>query len=914
VLPFMKNFILTLLVVLGCFVSTAVLAQQSIRITGQLYDTVNRRNVEYAVIMAVKVKDSTIQNFTRTDWEGKFTLEIPTDTFEIQISHPRFESRSYYIFGNAGSKDMDFGRVVLPPKGDELKEFVVFSNSQPIFFRGDTLVMVADSFKTGANANVEDLFKRLPGFQVDKSGKIVVHGKEVNKVYVDGDEFFGTDPTIATKNLPANAIENVEVYDKKVEGNATEETEKVINLTLKKDAKQGYFGKLNGASDFTNFYEGEMLVNRFKGDQKISLFGLTSNTPRNSFNWQDRNQFGLTEEMGRWEEDGSYIYEPTDRDLGVGLPNKTKTGFYYTDKFGKKIDFGVNFTYTNQNVLSVDETNTEFFIADSSYSSFANNRVFTQQESMVFNVKFIWKIDSLTKLEILPKVKQVNASTEDNSSVDFYTQERFKNRTTSNAYNEETSYLEMGGTVRLNRDFKKKFRNLKINYTLRNQSNASTDLLNNVDTDITTGFLLLQTNQRKTGNSTSIQHLGEVKFTEPITKKLRFEAKYSLQYSTGNNIKDAFDNDGTDYNLPNTFFSSNFENTSSNQRLGGRFIFATTKHEVVTGAEWNSLLINSFDVLNNNSISKPINNLLPYFKYKISFSRSKQLTFQFQTISNNPSITQLQPLPDNRNLNNIRIGNIDLTNQLTRTGSINYFTYKATTGSHTHASASYSFIENGFSQIIDYDSLGRALNKTVNVSGNERANVNFGTSIPFLKQVLKFNPSLFYNYSKLNTIINESTNQIQNHDIYIGSSVELILDSITFEVGFDYGYTYSKNSLRNSVNTFADQSYFANFEWTLPYKFKIGSAVEYVINSQRAEGFNLNFILWDASVSRMFLKKENLIISVEAKDILNQNISNSRNVFNNIIVDQKTNIIGRYIMLRAVYKFNVLKKTETDEF
>lgn len=910
----MKKFQFTLIVIISCFFSFENFAQQSIQISGQLYDTVNRKNVEYAVIMAIKVKDSTIQTFSRSNWEGKFTIEIPKDTFEIQISHPRFESRSYYIFGNSSTKDMDFGRVVLPPKGEELKEFVVFSNSQPIFFRGDTLVMVADSFKTGANANVEDLFKRLPGFQVDKSGKIMVHGKEVNKVYVDGDEFFGTDPTIATKNLPASAIQNVEVYDKKVEGNATEETEKVINLTLKQDAKQGYFGKLNGASDFTNFYEGEALVNRFKGDQKISLFGLTSNTPRNSFNWQDRNQFGLTEEMGRWEDDGNYIYEPQEGNMREGLPHKTKTGFYYTDKFGKKIDFGVNFTYTNQNVLSIDETNTEFFLVDSSYSSYANNRIYSKQESMVFNVKFIWKIDSLTKLEILPKVKQVTALSEDNSSIDFYTQERFKNRSTSNTYNEETDYLEMGGTVKLNRDFKKKFRNLKVNYTIRNQTNTSTDLLNNSDTDISTGILLLQTNQRKNGNSFSLQHLGEIKYTEPISKKLRFEAKYSLQYSTGNNIKTAYDFDGENYSVNNPTFSSNFENTSTNHRLGGRFIFATSKHEVVAGAEWNSLLINSLDVLNSNSISKPIHNLLPYFKYKISFTRSKQLTFQFQTNSNNPSIAQLQPLPDNRNLNNIRIGNIDLTNQLTRTASVNYFTYKATTGTHTFASAGYSFIENGFSQVIDYDSLGRALNKTINVSGNERGNFNFGTSIPFFKQVLKFNPHSYYSYSKTNTIINGASNQIQNHNTYIGSSLELILDSITFEIGIDHGFTYSKNSLRNSVNKFSDQSYYANFEWTLPFKVKLGSNVEYIRNTQRADGFNLNYVLWDVSISKMFLKKENLIVSVEAKDLLNQNISNDRNVYNNIIVDTKTNIIGRYVLLRAVYKFNVLKKTETDVY
>jgi hypothetical protein len=251
----MKEVKSILLLCLTIF-SFALSAQDSkVKINGEIYDTLNKKGVEHAVVMAIRIKDSVLTSYTRSDWEGKFNLEIPRDTFQVLISSPKFEEREYFIFGNENTNDLDFGRIVLPEKGEQLKEYVVFSNNAPIYFNGDTLVMVADSFKTAANANVEDLFKKLPGFDVDKSGKIVVHGKEVSKVYVDGDEFFGSDPTVATKNLPAGAIENVQVYDQKVEGDNTDETEKVINLTLKEDAKRGMFGKINGATDFQNFYE-----------------------------------------------------------------------------------------------------------------------------------------------------------------------------------------------------------------------------------------------------------------------------------------------------------------------------------------------------------------------------------------------------------------------------------------------------------------------------------------------------------------------------------------------------------------------------------------------------------------------------------------------------------------------------------
>lgn len=269
------------LLTLAIFIQIAFsLSAQGIRLTGQVQDTLNNRGLESAVVMAVRVRDSVLTNFTRTNWKGEWELTVPRDTFQVYVTHPDFEEREFFVFGNDQTKDLDFGEIILPAKGEELKELVVFSNNEPIYFKGDTLVMVADSFKTSANANVEDLFKKLPGFDVDNSGKIMVHGEEVNKVYVDGDEFFGTDPTVATKNLPAGAIENVQVYEEKVEGDNTEETEKVINLTLKEDAKKGYFGKVNGASDFNQFYEGEVLANKFNGSQKISVFGIVYEHPK----------------------------------------------------------------------------------------------------------------------------------------------------------------------------------------------------------------------------------------------------------------------------------------------------------------------------------------------------------------------------------------------------------------------------------------------------------------------------------------------------------------------------------------------------------------------------------------------------------------------------------------------------------
>lgn len=886
---------------------------QDIKLSGQVQDTLNDRGLENAIVMAVRVQDSVLTNFTRTNWKGEFVLNVPRDTFQVYITHPDFEQREFFVFGNDQSKDLDFGKVILPAKGEELKELVVFSNNEPIYFKGDTLVMVADSFNTSVNANVEDLFKKLPGFEVDNSGKIVVHGQEVNKVYVDGDEFFGTDPTVATKNLPANAIENVQVYEEKVEGDNTEETEKVINLTLKEDAKKGYFGKVNGASDFSNFYEGEFLVNKFSGSQKISVFGLFTNTPRSEFNMRDRFQYGLTEEYGLRDEDWNYVYEPQIGNLGEGVPRKAKAGFYYTDKIGKKLEVGTNFTYDNQQVLSKKESYTQFNLADTTYYNGQIDSTIQQQEAYALNLKLEWKIDSLTKLDIVPRVKQIHNQIEEYSESKFYSEENSNNRITDNFYEENVIFQEASLLLNLDKEFKKKNRKLELTYQIKNQTNRSKDYLINTDFNVLDSTLYSSTDQTKNGKTAFTQHFGEVSFVEPLHKKLSLEVSYAYQMADGYNSKYAYDYGIEDYTELNSTYTSDFDNVTTNQKAGGKLTFGHKIHQIIGGAYYNLTDINSTDNFSDSSLRKTLGNVLPYFKYRIKFSQAKQLTFKFVSSVTNPTITQLQPLPNNRNINNIKLGNINLISEVSNQASATYFAYKATTGSHRYFGADYTWFKNPLSNALYYDNFGRAINQTVNVSAGESFTAYAGGSFPFFKQLFKFNPNINLIRTVTMSEINFVESANENNSAYVNLSIKYIADSLEFFVGTELGLNYAKTALSDEWQNYSTQTYKGGFTLRLKGKIKIESQVSYILNTQRADGFDLNYTLWDASVSKMFLPKENLIISLEANDILNQNISNRRSIFNNVIVDSKTNIIGRYILLRAVYKFNVLKGQNNED-
>ena len=307
---------------------------QTLRLSGNVNDTAGKTGLPNVLLMALKFSDSTLINFTRSNAAGLFkTIKVPLDTYLVILSHPAFSDKTYLLVPSSKDSVFNFKNIVLPQKSIVLNEVEIVALKEKSYYKGDTLIFTADSFKTAANATVEDLLKKLPGMKVDANGKITIQGKEVDQVLVDGDEFFGSDPTIATRNLNASSIENVQVFDKKNESTeeGASETLKVLNLKMKEDAKKGYFGKVSGASDFQKFYEGELLANRFKGNRKVSLFGLVANTPKQAFGGGDINKYGLNgeqnwsynDETGNWTNKGNG---------GTGIPFTIKSGFYLTTR------------------------------------------------------------------------------------------------------------------------------------------------------------------------------------------------------------------------------------------------------------------------------------------------------------------------------------------------------------------------------------------------------------------------------------------------------------------------------------------------------------------------------------------------------------------------------------------------------
>ncbi|HSU29483.1 MAG TPA: TonB-dependent receptor [Chitinophagaceae bacterium] len=274
-----------LICLLLCF--SGIKAQQS-SITGRITDSTEKRNLSHAVISLLRHADSSLIQFTRSNAEGYFSLpKADTGRYLVLITYPKFAD---YLEQINLVADLDLKDIYLTPISRMLDEVVVRGGAA-IRIKGDTTEFIADSFKTKEGATVEDLLKKLPGFTVNSKGEIVAQGKRVDKVLVDGEEFFGDDPTMATQNISAKAVDRVQVFETKSEqqqltGVTTGNEGKTVNIKLKEDQKKGSFGKAYAGTDFDHFIDAKGLYNKFKGKRKISVYASRTNISTGSLNWK----------------------------------------------------------------------------------------------------------------------------------------------------------------------------------------------------------------------------------------------------------------------------------------------------------------------------------------------------------------------------------------------------------------------------------------------------------------------------------------------------------------------------------------------------------------------------------------------------------------------------------------------------
>src|ERR1051326_6333367 len=460
----MRKFVAGVVLILAAVTSSH---SQTASIKGTLTDTVEKKNLFNTVIAILKKSDSALVRFTRADKQGDFLLRgLDTGKFILMATHPFFGD----YFDQVDIKEnslLDLGKIYLTPKSKLLAEVIVKTGT-PIRIKGDTVVYTADSFRVRPGANVEELLRRLPGIQVDRNGQITAMGERVKKVLVDGEEFFGSDPGIATKNLRADQVQEVQVFDKKsdqAEFTGIDDGEK----------KKGYFGKVEAGGGLKDKYNLDAMLNSFQAKRKLAGYGIISNTGQVNLDWQDAQNYGGGEidgmTSGISDDGGMYISFNGGEDSywggRNGIPTNWNAGLHYSNKFNKeKLSFNSGYKFSKVNAPGVTTIFSNTFLPDTSWITNSRSNNFSSINKHAFNLTLEDNLDSANSLKWVTKFN--NNSTQ--SRVDYSSETldksgQFINNSTRNS-NNNSDKDNISSSLLWRHKFKKISRTLSINTDL----------------------------------------------------------------------------------------------------------------------------------------------------------------------------------------------------------------------------------------------------------------------------------------------------------------------------------------------------------------------------------------------------------------------------------------------------------------
>jgi len=908
----MRKFIAGISFILA--IATASYAQTA-SIKGTVTDTVEKKNLSNSVVSLLKPVDSILVKFTRCDKDGHFSLtSLKEGKYILMITHPYMGDYFDEVQTNP-NLTTDLGNVYLTPKSKLLAEVIVKTGS-PIRIKGDTTVYTADSFRVRPGANVEELLRRLPGIQVDKNGQITAMGEQVKKVLVDGEEFFGSDPGIATKNLRADAVKEVQVFDKKSDqaaftGIDDGVRDKTINLKMKE--MKGYFGKVEAAGGLKDKFSNDAMINSFKGKRKMAAYGIMSNTGQTDLNWQDaQNYAGGSENVQVMDDGGIAIYGGGDYyNQSNGIPQTWGGGLHYSNKFDhdrQSLNSGYKFSKINS--VGNNKTFSKTFLPDTSWSTNTNNDKFSSTNKHAVNLIVESTLDSMNSLKWTTKYNNNNGRSSSNyysetvDDADRFINNSTRNSNTNNDNNNVSStllwrhkYKKLSRTLSVNSDFNWiQTRNSGFLYSLNNY--YSNGILNHRDT----------TDQLNNQNSEAKSLNTKVSYTEPLSKEAYLEVNYSIGYY--NNSNELTTNTKNIYgkyeeltdSLSNSFVFNKLVNTP-----GLNFRVNNKKYNFSFGTSVGFNRYVQKNVTNDTKRNYNFTNFFPQANIQFKLKSNRNLRFYYNGSSNAPSLEQLQPTRVNTDPLNIYIGNQNLKQSFRHYAFINYSTNNVLKQKWFYTSIYMNLTQNAFVQSNAVDNFGRRTYQTVNANGVYYLGLNSSYSISITKAKLNvnFGPSLTAsrNIDFINGAKDISTTNSYGMRVGVNKYVQ---NKYNFYFSPNFYWNHSKASVNSSANAdYWSVSGYGSANVNLPYKFEVATDLNLQIR-QKDPRFskNSNYTTWNASIIKRFMKNNDLELKLGLYDILNQNKGYNRNFNSYSFTESYYNTLRRFWLLTLTWNIS----------
>ncbi len=897
----MKISLLALFII---FLSTFDMFAQGSEVSGTVKSSTDQLGFPGATVMLEKRSETSTKTSdgTITDVEGIFQFEnVSPGLYSIVIQFIGFEPREI-DFEVAEEGPVNLGDIMLDEESTLLETVEVIGKISPGEQKSDTSQYNANAFKTARDASSQDLVEKIPGIEI-VDGRIQAQGENVEQILIDGKPFFGTDVNAALQSLPADAVESIQVFDQLsdkslLSGFDDGERTRTINIITKENRKKGTFGKATGGYGTDDRYMAAASINFFNGDRRITTTGLSNNINTLNFSADPTSEGGESRPEN-------------------GIIQTHSGGINFIDTWNGKIDFTGSYFYTNR-----ENERRLFTVRD--YVSSDSGQIYTEDNITINNnsehradVRFDYKINDRNRLIIRPSVRL-----RDNRHSSFFTGNTTTDNgplnQTENESRSDNSDYDYFSRISYGHQFLKRGRSITLR--LNNSYHTNVDDAFRVATNVFFGDVenVELLNQYTSMARTGLSWEAGLSYTEPLSQYGQLEFEYEIGNRMNDSDKRTFDfEDETEgYTLLNTAISNTFKSDYITQETEIGYQYKKEKLTFQVELEYQHAQLQNDQIFPEIlSFNRTFQSLLPSARVEYKFSKDANFQLNYRTWTNEPNVSQLQNVIDNRNPLQLRTGNPNLDQSYNSWVRGQYRFNNPETRKSFYASlqgnftrnyiANNTFIAAAPTPINDDITLeaGSQLTRPVNVDGymNLRSYFNYSLPWDFISSNISFSGGA--RYSRQPGVINEELNVAATRNVRgrIGISSN-ISPNIDFNVSTRTSYSIVENSLRPALNNnFLNQSTRLRINWVIWKGIVYRTDLNHQVNRGLSEGVNTNFALWNMSIGKKIFRNQLGEVTLMVYDLLKQNNSIRRNVNEVYIEDVRSNVLQQYFMLTFTY-------------
>ncbi|MBF9238359.1 TonB-dependent receptor [Hymenobacter sp. BT683] len=915
---------------------TAARAQAPTSVSGRVADGKDQSPLIGANVLLIRLPDS-VKTGTAVDTEGKFQFDnVAAGRYVLDASFVGYQKQRQTL--TVSGSPVQVGLIALQTGGIQLKGVVVTGQAAQSVQKGDTTQFNAKAFKTNPDANAQDLITKMPGVTVGTDGKVQAQGENVQRVLVDGKEFFGNDPDAVLRNLPAEMVDKVEVFDQRSEqsrfsGFDDGNTTKTINIVTKVEFRNGTFGRVVAGAG-TERYKVSGNVNTFKGDRRVSLLAQSNNVNEQNFGTEDllgvvgNSNQGGGGRGGRGGGNGGNAGDFLVNQNG-GITRTNAVGLNYSNSWNKKTDLSASYFFNRANNALLSNTQRQYADAGrTNYTQSANSSSLNTNQR--FNLRLEHKIDSATSLLFRPRISyQMNDAASVLAGRTSRADTTLGNLNTN--YNADNNGLNAGGDLLLRHRFAKAGRTASLTLGGTYTQREGNTVLRTEDT----GSALNNLNQTSTLTQNGGSMNANLALTEALTKTDVLQGNYTISYAPNSSNKYTYDRLTGDTRQLNEGLSNVFDNYYLNQSGGLTYRHIAPKYQASVGLSGQYSELYSDAQYPRPSIGRYyFVNVLPNANVNYRFTKQKTLRFNYRTNTSAPSVTQLQAVVNNANPQQLTIGNPALRQEFQHSVNFRYTASSPEVASNFFALLSGSYTQNPISNrtlVAARDTAvvpegapavtlpaGSQLTQPTNLNQQYtlRSLVSYGRPIKAIKT--NVNLSLNANYTQTPGIVNGGLNFARVPSFGAGLTLS---SNISPNLDFTASTTANQNFVRNTLQARLNSNYFSQVTrfrlgWILGPGINIQTDLVHQAYSGLSAGYNQQYLLWNASVGKKIFPGQRGEIRLYAFDLLGQNQSIQRNVTDAYVEDVQTTILQRYLMLMFTYNIrsgNVVAPAEATD-